>query len=175
MSTIITEEIVKDIGEAWYTLKVDGTKDPTGCENISIVLRYVDTRNSVREQLVSMATSKQCDAKSLTQLVLAQLRDIGLNTAKVRSQCYDGVSGCKWSTQRDAENHAEELPREVLYVHCFNHQLHLVLVPPCLQLTLQVFQETYSGCSVHRREVEDVARATVDRPPGHSDSNPEIL
>ena len=128
MSTIITEEIVKDIGEAWYTLKVDGTKDPTGCENISIVLRYVDTSNTVRERLVSMATTKQCDAKSLTQLVLAQLRDIGLNTAKVLSQCYDGasvMSGVHGGMQKIVQ---EELQREVPYVHCFNHQLHLVVV-----------------------------------------------
>ncbi|KAK0153461.1 Zinc finger MYM-type protein 1 [Merluccius polli] len=128
MSTIITEEIVKDIGEAWYTLKVDGTKDPTGCENVSIVLRYVDTSNTVRERLVSMATSKQCDAKSLTQLVLAQLRDIGLNTAKVLSQCYDGasvMSGVHGGMQKIVQ---EELQREVPYVHCFNHQLHLVVV-----------------------------------------------
>ncbi|KAK0146221.1 Zinc finger MYM-type protein 1 [Merluccius polli] len=128
MSTIITEEIVKDIGEAWYTLKVDGTKDPTGCENVSIVLRYVDTSNTVRKRLVSMATSKQYDAMSLTQLVLAQLRDIGLNTAKVLSQCYDGasvMSGVHGGMQKIMQ---EELQREVPYVHCFNHQLHLVVV-----------------------------------------------
>ncbi|CAB4061300.1 unnamed protein product [Lepeophtheirus salmonis] len=86
----MTEEIVKDIGEAWYTLKVDGTKDPPCCKNI----RYVDTRN----------TTKQCDAKYLTRLVLAQLRE-------------------------DAENRAGGIAeREVPYVHCFNHQLHLVVV-----------------------------------------------
>ena len=30
MSMIVTEQIVKDVGESWFTLKVDGTKDPTG-------------------------------------------------------------------------------------------------------------------------------------------------
>ena len=40
MSTIVTEQIVKDVGESWFTLKVDGTKDPTGSENVSIVVRY---------------------------------------------------------------------------------------------------------------------------------------
>ncbi|CAL9701672.1 unnamed protein product [Knipowitschia caucasica] len=42
MSTIVTEQIVKDVGESWFTLKMDGTKDPTGRENVSIVVRYVD-------------------------------------------------------------------------------------------------------------------------------------
>ena len=75
-----------------------------------------------------MSTSKQCDAKSLTQLLLAQLRDIGLNTAKVLSQCYDGasvMSGVHGGMQKIVQ---EELQREVPYVHCFNHQLHLVVV-----------------------------------------------
>ncbi|CAB4063920.1 unnamed protein product [Lepeophtheirus salmonis] len=66
MSTIITEEIVKDIGEAWYTLNIYGTKYPISCDDISIVLCNVDTTNT--------------------------LRDIGLNTAKVLNQCYDGAS-----------------------------------------------------------------------------------
>ena len=49
MSEVVTEEIVKEVGESWYTLKVDGTKDPSGCENISIVLRYVGENNRVCE------------------------------------------------------------------------------------------------------------------------------
>ncbi|CAJ1057873.1 uncharacterized protein LOC128440739 [Xyrichtys novacula] len=129
MSKIITEEIVNEIGDVWYTLKVDGTKDPTGCENISIVLRFVDkSDNSVKERLISMPTSKHCDAKSLTQLVLSHLEDIGLNTGKILSQCYDGasvMSGVNGGMQKLIQ---EELQREVPYVHCFNHQLHLVVV-----------------------------------------------
>ena len=113
----------------WYTLKVDSTKDPTGCENISIVLRFVDkSDNSVKERLISMPTSKHCDAKSLTQLVLSQLEDIGLNAGKMLSQCYDGasvMSGVHGGMQKLIQ---EELQREVPYVHCFNHQLHLVVV-----------------------------------------------
>ncbi|MGH0134881.1 UNVERIFIED_CONTAM: hypothetical protein FKN15_067579 [Acipenser sinensis] len=51
MSEVVTEEIVKEIGDSWYTLKVDGTKDPTGCKNISIVLCYVGENNRVCERL----------------------------------------------------------------------------------------------------------------------------
>lgn len=45
MSKIVTEEIVKEIGDELYTLRMKGTKDPIGCENISIVLRYLDKTN----------------------------------------------------------------------------------------------------------------------------------
>ncbi|KAJ4949032.1 hypothetical protein JOQ06_020551 [Pogonophryne albipinna] len=59
-----------------------------------------------------MATSKTCDAKSLTELVLSKLRDIGLCTDKVLSQCYDGanvMSGVHGGMQKILQ---EELKRE---------------------------------------------------------------
>ncbi|MGH0177781.1 UNVERIFIED_CONTAM: hypothetical protein FKN15_075844 [Acipenser sinensis] len=86
MSEVVTEEIMKEIGDSWYTLKVDGTKDPTGCENISIVLSYVGENNHVCERLLSMATSKECDALSLINLVPSELTNVGLSTEKILSQ-----------------------------------------------------------------------------------------
>ncbi len=42
MSTLVTEHIVKEVGESFHTIKVDGTRDPTGRENIAIVVRFVN-------------------------------------------------------------------------------------------------------------------------------------
>ncbi|RXM95399.1 hypothetical protein EOD39_16925 [Acipenser ruthenus] len=75
-----------------------------------------------------MATSKECDALSLTNLVLSELTNVGLSTEKILSQCYDGasvMSGKHGGMQKVA---SDKLNREVPYVHCFNHQLHLVVV-----------------------------------------------
>ena len=40
MSSVVTEGIKQEIGNSWYTIKVDGTKDPTGVENISIIICF---------------------------------------------------------------------------------------------------------------------------------------
>ena len=32
--------VKQEIGNSWYTIKVDSTKDPTGVENISIIIRF---------------------------------------------------------------------------------------------------------------------------------------
>lgn len=69
MSEIVKEHIVKEVGESWYTLKVDATKDPTGCENI-FVLRYVDDSCRLWKILLNMITSKKYDALSLTEQVI---------------------------------------------------------------------------------------------------------
>ncbi|MGH0161481.1 UNVERIFIED_CONTAM: hypothetical protein FKN15_047137 [Acipenser sinensis] len=75
-----------------------------------------------------MATSKECDALSLTNLVLSELTNVGLSTENILSQCYDGasvMSGKHGGMQKVVQ---DKLNREVPYVHCFNHQLHLVVV-----------------------------------------------
>lgn len=38
LSDVVTEAVMEEVGDSYYTVKVDGTRDPTGCENISIVL-----------------------------------------------------------------------------------------------------------------------------------------
>ncbi|KAJ4945995.1 hypothetical protein JOQ06_023673, partial [Pogonophryne albipinna] len=64
----------------------------------------------------------------------------GLTTDKILSQCYDGasvMSGKRGGVQKILQ---EKVEREVPYVHCFNHQLHLVVIHAMSsENTLQVF------------------------------------
>ncbi len=57
MSSLVTEEIVREVADLWYTIKVDGTRDPTGIENISIIVRFVKDNCEVTERLLSMTTT----------------------------------------------------------------------------------------------------------------------
>ena len=36
ISSVATEDIKQEIGNSWYTIKIDGTKDITGVKNMSI-------------------------------------------------------------------------------------------------------------------------------------------
>lgn len=59
---------MEEVGDSYKTLKGDGTRDPTGCENISIVIRsesYV-----VTECLVTIATTDKGDAQTITDTTL---------------------------------------------------------------------------------------------------------
>ena len=40
-SSVVIEGIKQEIENSWYIIKVDGTKDPTGVEDISIVIRFL--------------------------------------------------------------------------------------------------------------------------------------
>ncbi|KAJ4930085.1 hypothetical protein JOQ06_019098 [Pogonophryne albipinna] len=128
MSKVVTEHIVEEIGDSFYTVKMDGTRDPTGCENISIVLRFVDENYVIKERLLTIATAVAGVAKTLTQTLIDEIRKAALSTDKILSQVYDGaslMSGRHGGVQRLLQ---DELGREIPYVHCFNHQLHLVVV-----------------------------------------------
>ena len=129
MKKILTDEILREVGEAWYTLLVDGTKDDVGVENVSIVVRYYneETRN-VLQRLLVMTTSLAADAKTLTEVVCSKLEAAGLKTTKILSQVYDGasvMSGKHGGVQRLLQ---EKEKRNMPYIHCFNHQLHLVII-----------------------------------------------
>uniref|UniRef100_A0A671QMD9 DUF4371 domain-containing protein n=1 Tax=Sinocyclocheilus anshuiensis TaxID=1608454 RepID=A0A671QMD9_9TELE len=129
MSSLVTDAIVKEIGDSWFTVKVDGTRDPTGMENVSIVVRYFDeTTMDVTERLLVMTTANSGDAPTITNIILSELTKAGLNTSKILSQVYDGaavMAGKCGGVQRLLQ---EKVGREIPYVHCLNHQLHLVLV-----------------------------------------------
>ena len=77
-----------------------------------------------------MQTTDKCDAQSLTNVVLDELSNAGLDANKILSQCYDGarvMSGQEGGIQKLIQN---KLNREVPYIHCFNHQLHLKFAIP---------------------------------------------
>lgn len=102
ISSVVTEAIVKDIGTHKFTIKVDGTRDPTGCENVSIVVRFVsEETKEVTERLVAMTMMKVVDAAALTDTILEELAKVDLNSEKILSQCYD------WASVMSAWRHPE--------------------------------------------------------------------
>lgn len=128
MSKLVTEEIVRQVGDSWYSIKVNGTRDPIGQENISIVVHFVDENYAARVRLLAMATSEKGDAEALTGVIVDELTSTGLSTDKILSQVYDGaslMSGRHGGVQKLLQN---KLDRKIPCIHCFNHQLHLVVV-----------------------------------------------
>ena len=86
MKEVLTDEIVREVGEAWYTLLVDGMKDDVGVENVSIVIRfYNEETHKVLQRLLVMTTSLAADAKTLTEVVCSKLEAVGMKTTKILS------------------------------------------------------------------------------------------
>jgi len=75
-----------------------------------------------------MATAEKGDADTLTTTIIDELKKSGLSTDKILSQVYDGASLMSGKYGGVQKLLKDKLGRDIPYVHCFNHQLHLVIV-----------------------------------------------
>ena len=92
-----------------------------------LCLRFVCQGQPV-EHLLSIIKLQAVDAKSITADILTELKQRSVDPSRILSQCYDGtsvMSGCMGGVQKLM---SDELKRNIPYVHCYNHRLHLVVV-----------------------------------------------
>lgn len=124
---IIVKSIVAEIGGGVFCLLVDECADVSGKEQMAVVPRYVDKFGAVQERLISVVHVNETSASCLKSSIDHLFSKYGLNIKQVRGQRYDGASN-----MRGEFNGLRALiMREnssAYYVHCFAHQLQLVIV-----------------------------------------------
>ena len=128
--SVIVKTMVDDVKSAdipLFTIKVDGTRDKTNIENISVVIRYVKN-GKVSEILLDLPKTSKFDAASILKVMLKSLQDCGLETKHIFSQCYDGASVMAGKYGGVQKLLQEKLEKDIPYIHCLNHQLHLVVI-----------------------------------------------
>jgi len=102
LANLISESVVSELGDNWFTLMCDGTRDVNGLENISIVLRYVDVTATIRERLLCIVDTTELDAEGLTNVIMLHLEKHNIRLDRLLAQCYDGssvISGTKRGIQ----------------------------------------------------------------------------
>ena len=121
MSSAVIEGIKQEFPR--YRFKVDGTKDPTGVANISMIIRFFN-EHSLKSAERLLVLSSTDDVKSITDVIFAELTEAGLTSSEILSQVYNGAfvmavhcGGVQRLLQK-REN------RKIPYVHCLNHYLH---------------------------------------------------
>ena len=85
MKDTVIKNVVNAIKEAdipFFSIKSDGTRDPTNTENISVVVRYVKG-GKVKESLIGMPTTENFDTESLASLILKTLNECGLDCGNI--------------------------------------------------------------------------------------------
>ncbi|KAJ6639881.1 Zinc finger protein, partial [Pseudolycoriella hygida] len=110
IAKITRQQIVDDVLSAdipYFTILVDGTKDRTNKEIVSMAVRYVKNGQPV-ESLLCSETITTFDAETNAELILKTLK-----------------KGDHGGIQRIIQ---DKLGKVILYVHCFNHRLHLVII-----------------------------------------------
>lgn len=137
MAQLLKEKSVQEIKETdtgLFTIKCDETRDAAGVELLSVVIRFVKKHGPPAETLLGLYELERFDADYITEQLLQALKDLDLQL--LLAQCYDGasvMSGKHSGVQRRIADHVQ---RDVPYIHCFNHQLHLVVVHVCQKVDM---------------------------------------
>ena len=114
--------IIKDLGNAFFSILVDESHDLLGNEQMTVVLRYVDKKGHVIEHFIGIEHVTSTIALSLKAAIDNLFSRHELSMYRLGGQGYDGVSnmqgefnGLKTLIMKENEC--------AFYVHCFAHQL----------------------------------------------------
>ncbi|XP_042437288.1 zinc finger MYM-type protein 1-like [Zingiber officinale] len=123
----ITLAIINDIEDKFFSLMVDKAQDSSVKEHMGVVLRYVNKKGCVIERFLAVVHMPYTSSHSLKMAIDALFVQHGLSLSRLRDQGYDGASN-----MRGEFNGLKSLILQenifAMYVHCFSHQLQLVLV-----------------------------------------------
>ena len=128
-----TIEEIKGSPTGLFTIKCDETRDRCGVELLTVVIRFVNSQCCPDEKLLGIVELVRFDATFITEKILDVLKDLDLRY--LLAQAYDGAAVMSGKVGGVQIKMCENTGRDIPYVHCFNHQLHLVVVHVCEKVT----------------------------------------
>jgi hypothetical protein len=126
----IRGNIIGEIKEAkFYSVLCDEVSDVSNKEQLSLVLRFVDSHNCIREEFVDFITTDRITGEALAFKIKEKLINYGLDFQNCRGQGYDGASNM--SARRGVQGILMAENSKATYVHCSSHVLNLCIVQAC--------------------------------------------
>jgi hypothetical protein len=122
-----TNKIIEDLGDDNYAILADESSDVSHKEQLALCLRYVDNLGRVCERFLGVVHVVSTTSLSLKEAIVTLLDDHHLTPTQIRGQGYDGASNMKGEIKGLKILIMRESP-SAYYIHCFAHQLQLVLV-----------------------------------------------
>ena len=129
---VITETIIDEVKQSrFFSIIADEAADCSNKEQMSLVLRFVDSNFNIREDFIKFIHCKWGLAGAdLAAVILKALADLSLNIEDCRGQGYDGA-GAVAGHVNGLSAHILRLNQKALYTHCFSHRLNLVICNAC--------------------------------------------
>ncbi|KAG2640465.1 hypothetical protein PVAP13_2KG357696 [Panicum virgatum] len=121
------KKIIEELGEEPFAIRADESSDISHKEQLALCLRYVDKLGRPCEHFLGVVHVDDTTSLSLKEAIEALLASHGLSITRIRGQGYDGASNMKGHIKGLKTLIMQESP-SAYYIHCFAHQLQLVLV-----------------------------------------------
>ncbi|XP_028083501.1 zinc finger MYM-type protein 1-like [Camellia sinensis] len=122
-----TNAIIEEIGNQFFAILVDESRDVSTKEQMAVVFRYVDKRGIITERFLGLMHVVDTTALSLKAAIESLFSKHGLSLSRICVQGYDGASNIQGEFNGLKSLIMKE-NGEAFYVHCFAHQLQLTLV-----------------------------------------------
>ncbi|CAN1120166.1 Zinc finger MYM-type protein 1 [Linum perenne] len=119
---VTTKLITTDIGDDFFAILADESRDVSVKEQMGVILCYVDGKGCVIERFLGISHVRDTKAMSLKIAIESMLMKNGLSISRVRGQGYDGASNMKGQINGLKTLILEESPF-AYYIHCFAHRL----------------------------------------------------
>ncbi|KAL3819974.1 hypothetical protein ACJIZ3_005879 [Penstemon smallii] len=94
-ATETSNAIINDLGDDYFAILVDESRDVSGKEQMALVLRYVDEKGFIVERLLGIVHVTETTALSLKAAIENLLLKYGICLSRVRGQGYDGASNMR--------------------------------------------------------------------------------
>ena len=123
----VTQSIIQEVDHGVFCLLVDESADVSTKEQVAVVFRFVDKKGIVKERFAGIIHVQETSSASLKCAIDSFFAKHGLSMKKLRGQGYDGASNMKGEFNGLRSLILRE-NSSAYYVHCFAHQLQLVVV-----------------------------------------------
>ena len=132
VGAIIVNNLSQEIRESkYFSIMSDEAADISNKENLSVMIRFLDSTKTVREEFVGFYLCEDgTTGAAIKDLIIGAVADLRLSMDDCRGQCYDGAGNMSGRL-----NGASSLIRaehdKAIYVHCMNHRLNLCVADTC--------------------------------------------
>ena len=125
-----TLAMLGDLGDKSFSIMVDEAHDCSVKEHMAVVIRYVNKRGEIFERFLGLVHVRETSAKCLKEAIESLFAKYGLSLSRLRGQGYDSAANMQGGFNGLKSLILRENPY-AWYVHCFAHQLQLVIVAVC--------------------------------------------
>ena len=136
----VSQRMVDEIKSSGaFAVMADTTPDVSHLDQISLVIRYVDTEFEIHERLVKISEIKGKSGDVFALKVIQMLKDLQIPISMVRFQCYDTTASMSGVYNGAQAKFSEHLERHIPYITCMGHKANLC-VEHCCQASLLIDQ-----------------------------------